>query len=247
MAPWGDEKWYDRYFGEDYLRIYRFADTEDQLRFLQAVLGEGQGRRLLDVACGQGRHAVALAEWGFEVWGLDRSEPLLRVACETARRLRRKVGYLRADVRAFPLGDALFDVAISMFTSFGYFEDEEENQQVLREVARVLKPGGTFILDLANLDFVRSHPPVSQWEHRGAKVSSRYFYDPFARRALTRRTVELDGQVKVYESSVRIYSREEILQRLAAAGLQAMDCYGGYDLSPLTPQSRRMILVARRR
>lgn len=239
--------WYKRYFGPDYLRIYRLADTPDQLDFLAREVTLPPGGRLLDVCCGHGRHATVLAQWGLHVTGFDLSAPFLQVARERARQEGVPLELVRADVRAFPFRTATFDMAISMFTSFGYFEDDQENAWVLHEVARVLKPEGRYILDLANLDFVRHQPPASQWEHEGARVHTTYIYNEASRRAITCRTATFpNGRTEVYESSVRMYEPEEIKQLLLQAGLRPHKVYGSYDGEPLHPSRKRMILLADR-
>lgn len=239
--------WYERYFGPDYLRIYRLADTLDQLAFLEREVKLPPGGRLLDVCCGHGRHATALAQRGLHVTGFDLSAVFLRLAWKRARDEGVPLELVRADVRAFPFRTATFDMAISMFTSFGYFEDDRENTGVLHEVARVLKPGARYILDLANLDFVRRQPSTSQWEHEGTQVVTSYTYHEPSRRAITHRTATFpDGRQEVYESSVRMYEKEEIEGLLAEAGLQVRTVYGSYAGEPLHPSRKRMILIAER-
>ena len=243
-----DSSWYERYFGPDYLRIYRLADTAEQLAFLQQMVTLPPGDRLLDVCCGHGRHATVLAERGLRVTGFDLSAPFLQVAQERARELRVPLALSRADVRFFPFPSRVFDMAISMFTSFGYFEDERENARVLKEVARVIKPGSRYILDLANLDYVRSQPATSDWEHEGTRVSTTYTYHEPSRRARTHRAAFFpDGREEVYESSVRMYEREEIEGMLQQAGLQVVTLYGSYTGEPLHPSRKRMILISERK
>jgi ubiquinone/menaquinone biosynthesis C-methylase UbiE len=239
--------WYECYFGPDYLRIYRLADTPDQLAFLERVVTLPPGGRLLDVCCGHGRHATVLAGRGLHVTGFDLSAPFLRVAQERARELGVPLELVRADVRFFPFRPAAFDMAISMFTSFGYFDDDPDNARVLHEVARVLQPGARYVLDLANPDFVRRQPPTSGWEHEGTQVVTTYTYHEQTRRANTHRTATFpDGRQEVYASSVRMYEQEEIEGLLTAAGLRVQTIYGSYDGEPLHPSRKRMILIAER-
>lgn len=240
--------WYETYFGLDYLRIYRLADTQDQLDFLRHVLPARPGMRILDVCCGHGRHAVELARWGYEVVGLDLSAPFLKVAQATAQGQGLQLPLVRGDVRTFPFQVGTFDVALSLFTSFGYFDDDRENELVLHQIAAVLKPGALFILDLANLDFVRTQPPTSSWEHEGVKVSTVYAFNEATRRATTRRTVQFpEGRKEVLESSVRMYERDEIVSLVESAGFTVQTLYGSYDRAPLHPSRKRMILVSQRR
>ncbi|NUQ00707.1 MAG: class I SAM-dependent methyltransferase [Armatimonadetes bacterium] len=240
-------RWYERYFGLDYLRIYRLADTAAQLAFLQATLADGLGGRLLDLPCGHGRHAVELARWGWRVTGVDLSWPFLSTARQAAGANGLSLPLVRADMRAVPLADASFDVAICMFTSLGYFETVAENQRVLAEFARLVRAGGRLLLDLANIDYVRRQPGTSRWEKEGASVASRYHWDESTRRAVTRRHVIFsDGRVEDYQSSVRLFEGDEIGAMLTATGWEVEMVYGSYDRAPLGLEQPRRILLCRR-
>ena len=147
-------EWFERWFGEEYLRAYAHRDDEDAERLvgLLDTLGvAGAGQRVLDLACGPGRHTAALARRGARVVGLDLSRVLLLAAREAgADRL------VRADMRSLPFRDAAFDAVLNLFTSFGYFTEDVEHETVLREVARALRPGGRFVLDFLNAPGVRA-------------------------------------------------------------------------------------------
>lgn len=243
-----NEAWYQSYFGADYLSIYRLADTAEQLALLDRLLAPYAGGRILDLPCGHGRHCVPLAQAGFEVVGLDLSPVFLGVAAQAARGESLPLRLGRADMRWMPLATATFDAAICMFTSLGYFDTDEEHLGVLREFARVVRPGGGFVLDLANIDAVRRQRPTAQWSKNGVEVRSRYAFDESTRRAATYRLVTFaDGRTAHYESSVRLFEAEEIGGLLAAAGFGITRCYGSYAGEELSPERPRRILVCERR
>jgi SAM-dependent methyltransferase len=140
--------WYEAAFRSEYLRVYRHRDDESAARevaFLLDVTEIRSGDRVLDLACGAGRHARPLAAAGCRVASLDLSADLLREAHD-----RGTPGLVRADMRRVPLLSGSFAAAASLFTSFGYFPSEEEDRAVLAEVARVLAPGGRYLLDVMN-------------------------------------------------------------------------------------------------
>jgi len=241
-----NEAWYETYFGADYLSIYRLADTAEQLALLERLLAPFAGGRILDLPCGHGRHAAPLAAAGFQVVGVDLSTVFLHVAASAERAKDLPVRLARADMRVMPLASSAFDAAICMFTSLGYFDTDEEHLGVLREFARVVRPGGGLVLDLANIDAVRVQPDSAQWRKNGVEVSSRYAFDESTRRAVTRRLVRFDdGRTAEYESSVRLFEAAEIESLLRAAGwrvIEQLGSYGGGEVSSALP---RRILVCR--
>src|SRR5206468_11908124 len=134
---------------EDWLRIALSIPDEradQQTEFVVSALELARGARVLDLACGHGRHSARLARRGFDVTGLDVSASSLELARETEPAAE----YVEGDMRKLPFEDASFDAAINLFTAFGYFEDEADDARVLHEVSRVLRPGGSFLIDTIN-------------------------------------------------------------------------------------------------
>ena len=141
-----DPRWHESFFGEDWLRIALSIPDEradQQTDFVVSALELAPGARVLDLACGHGRHSARLARLGFDVTGLDVSASSLELARETEPAAE----YVEGDMREIPVEDESFDAVINLFTAFGYFEDEDDDQRVLNEVARVLRPGGAFLID----------------------------------------------------------------------------------------------------
>ena len=145
--------WYTKFFNEDYIEIYserlsRDA-TERETAFVVDALGLRDGDRVLDLACGHGRHAVALAQRGMVVTGQDLNEDYLRMAREDAARAGVEIETVHGDMREIPFTDE-FDAVINMFTAFGYFDSEDEDVRVLEAVANALESGGKLLLDTIN-------------------------------------------------------------------------------------------------
>jgi SAM-dependent methyltransferase len=138
-----------------------------------------------------------------------------------------------------------FDRVVNWFTAFGYFDDAG-NRQVLTEVARVLKPGGWFALEMNNRDgVIRRFQPVSVEERDGNLLIDRRRFEPLTGRMVAERTVIRDGQVRHVPFFVRMFTFTELRDWLLAAGFTSVQ---GYDEegSPLALDSQRMITVARR-
>jgi len=247
MPRESERPWYEIAFGELYPLLYPHRDdasADAEVAALERLLAHAFARaRVLDVGCGTGRHAAALARRGAHVTALDLSPQLLARA---RRRPELASGRLiRADMRRLPLRGG-FDLAVNLFTSFGYFPTEEENAGVLAELARMLRPGGHLVLDHANRAALESQlVPADTRRAPGLVIHQ-------TRRLVGSRvqkqvSVERDdGRRERYTEDVRLYRPAELAALLAAAGFADVHCYGGFAGQPLTPVAPRMILVARR-
>src|SRR4051794_735227 len=147
-------EWFEEWFGEEYLQLYPHRDLAEAERAVALILdrvGFAPGWRVLDVACGAGRHARAFETAGARCFGLDLSAALLRAA-------RGVTGapLVRADMRALPVRDASMDLTVNLFTSFGYFERDAEHAAALGEMVATLRPGGWFVIDFLNAPSVRA-------------------------------------------------------------------------------------------
>ncbi len=150
-------------------------------------------------------------------------------------------------MRQLPLAlDGKIDGVINMFTSFGYFDDEAENQKVLYGVARVLRKGGRFLLDVPNLvGRMRNFRKSSRTEVDGTLVLRHWDYDAVRSRINDQMTItEPDGARRVQRWSIRLYSYAELKSLLSRAGLTALEVWGGLDSSALTLESPRIVILA---
>jgi SAM-dependent methyltransferase len=247
--------WWETFFGEDYLRIYGPAlppertarEVEGLVRLLEQ-LGVPPGGAVLDLACGHGRHAVPLAGRGYRVTGLDLSRVFLRRAEEDARAAGVDVRWVHGDMREIPF-DAEFDAVLNIFTAFGYFDAEDEDLGVLRQVRKALKPGGVFVLETLHRDaLVRGFRPHGLTRHEdGLLVLEEREFDPLSGRSRTRLTmIHPDGTRREHAYSTRVYAATELAGLCAAAGLEVAAHHGGLDGGALTLDSRRLVLACRR-
>jgi ubiquinone/menaquinone biosynthesis C-methylase UbiE len=247
--------WYEEFFDEDYIRFHLGGAawlgerTTGECDFVVQALGLKEGDRVLDLCCGQGRHSVELARRGFDVTGADLSEYLLGLARKAAEEAQVGVRFERCDMRELPW-NAEFDAAINIFTSFGYLESDEEDEKALRAVHRALRPGGGVLLDLPTLShFQKIHPGRKRdWsEHEGRLVVDEFTWDMHrSRLRLERAIVEPDGARRRKRFDLRIYTHPEIAAMLGRSGFEWERTFGGLDVSDLGPDSRRMLMLARR-
>lgn len=236
-------EWFEHWFGEEYLDLYPHRDDRDAERAVALLETHGfvrRGQCVLDLACGAGRHAAALARRGARVVGLDLSLPLLLRAAR-----RTGVPLVRADMRRLPLREAAFQVVVNLFTSFGYFEQDEQHAAVLREVARVLARGGVFALDFLNAAAVRSAlVPFEEGTVGDRLVAQERRLSGDGRFVL--KTIHLAEEGRSYMERVRLFEREELERMLSTGGLEPCAAFGDYDGGPYSRSSPRLILVARR-
>jgi SAM-dependent methyltransferase len=236
----------DDVFDADYLYFYDTILTDDvsdrQVDTLWRVLQLQAGTPVLDLACGHGRIANRLAARGAMVTGLDATPLFLGEARRDAQARGVEVDYVEGDMRDLPWRDR-FDAVISVFTSFGYFDDAT-NRRVLEQVRDVLKPGGRFCLELNNLAWLFANFREQHVTERdGNWMIDRTAYDPLTGRAMTSRTVIRDGQQRTFEFSVRMFTFAELRHWLVAAGFTDVAGYSGRG-EELTVDTPRMMLVA---
>jgi len=241
------QDWYRRLFNEDYIKIDWHDRTPQEVEGIIRLLEPKEGAKILDLCCGYGRHAIPLATRGYEVTGVDLSETMLAKAKRDAQVSGVHVGWMQADARDLPFA-ATFDLALNLFTAFGYFEREGDNLRVLREVARVLKPGGRFLLDTANHDFlVRYFQPQSWHSYSGVLLLEERSFDPVESRIEGVWTVvHADGTRREYPHSIRAYTFAELRLLLTLVGLEVLQVYGGYEKQTFSWDAPRMLIVSQK-
>jgi SAM-dependent methyltransferase len=243
--------WYDGFFEGDWLNEVALRIPEErtarEVEFLIEKLGLDEGARVLDLACGHGRMALALAGRGCKVTGLDLSPRSLRIARQAAERAGLEIEWVEADMREIPAG-AEFDAVVSIFTAFGYFQEEDENQRVLEGVAAALLPGGAFLIDSLNLLGLSGRYRDRWWEERdGVLQLEEHEFDFLNGRNRARWTfLRPDGTRSELVHSLRTYAPHELASMLERAGLVVEGAWGGWDSSELSFDSRRLILLARK-
>jgi ubiquinone/menaquinone biosynthesis C-methylase UbiE len=236
--------WFKSAFGELYPVLYPHRDDESAAREVcnlirQLQLARG-GAQVLDLCCGNGRHAASLAEMGFDVYGLDLSPELLARAAARCALCGRLV---RGDLRQLPFG-ARFDLVVNLFTSFGYFSADKDNTRALREMARVLRPGGQLVIDHINsASIARTLVPEDTRRAGDHRITQRRRIAKHRVRKEIRIEWD-DGRTARIHEDVRLYTPEEMRQLLNTCGLTDVRFYGSFDGAALTPQAERMIVRA---
>jgi SAM-dependent methyltransferase len=234
--------WYREWFGEEYLDLYSYRDEAEARRhveFFRKQFGTVHGP-ILDLACGKGRHIREFRATGYHVIGCDLSWTLLRYGIAE----HGPMPVARADMRRLPFCDASLSGLVNFFTSFGYFEDEDENLRTVREMARVLMKGAPFLFDYLNVE--RELSRLVEKEERSTEsgpVLIERWFDPAARTFNKRITM---GEKKFLER-VRGYDLDEMSAIFTSSGMAIREAFGDFDGSPFGPASPRLILLGTRR
>ncbi|MFQ5652787.1 MAG: class I SAM-dependent methyltransferase [bacterium] len=240
--------WYQAWFGQDYLKVYPHRDEDEarkQVAFVEHVLPLHPLHNILDLGCGSGRHALELSRRGYAVTCLDLSPVLLNLAKQKNPEtccLRFVIG----DMRHLPFEEA-FDSVVSFFTTFGYFETDDENLETLKNIERVLKPGGTFLQDYLNKSFViKNLVPFDRRTENGHEIIQERTYNRTGERIEKKITLKERGSVREYFESVRLYTLEEMQRLFAMTHLTLEETFGDFDGRPFSEDSPRLILVGRK-
>jgi SAM-dependent methyltransferase len=250
------KEWWESYFDAQYLLEYEpifspARDRADVARLID-ILGLPDGERVLDVPCGQGRHAHLLAEAGFDVTGLDYSRHLLDIA--RARGTGPRLRYVRGDMRALPdKWSGRFAAVLNLFTSFGFFLDPADDKRVVREFARVLRPNGVLVWHGGSRDGVMGKFLSRDWwkSSNGTIIAHERDFDPLSGILTIRshwngkdaRDKHASGE---REHRIRLYTASRLAELCRQAGLIVEEAYDGWSSAPLTRRSSEMLLVARK-
>lgn len=247
--------------------------TNRELQFCERVLNWHPGDTVLDAPCGQGRHTRRLAEKGFQVIGIDLSNRLLEIAHNTQLPLNPSgplpqpnhpqnspVGadlnvspsfvhpplLIRGHLAFLPLPEACVHYAISMFSSFGYGQTEDENMAILAEYARVLRPGGRLLIDVMNRHFLTQFlSPVYRHQEGGVAVREERRIVENGRRLINTITViEKDGTRRQYPYTPWLYNGWELTLMAQQVGLKPIAVYGDFEARPYSMTSERAMVVA---
>ncbi len=232
----------ERFFREAWPTISQEVESADDpeaaVAWIVANTKLPERGRVLDAPCGFGRHSVAFARRGYQVTGVDFSETELQRARAAAAAAGVPLTCICQDMRDMEFSGE-FDLAVNLFSSIGYFSDDED-RMLLDRFWRALAPGGTFVLDTRNRDhFVRHVTP----EEVIAGIRIEQTFDPETSRVRGVWT-RVDGGALIGETEFRLYSAHELRAMLRPERWRRVDLQGGLDGSPFTLDSPRLVLIA---
>jgi SAM-dependent methyltransferase len=225
------EEWFRNWFGsKEYLEVYRHRDDEDAQKILDLIFNKTNLPNkplILDAACGAGRHLINLTLEGYNPVGFDLSMTLLKKAKEEAAAKSILINVFRADIRNVFL-KANFDLVINLFTSFGYFLTDEENFRFCTSAYNMLKSKGFYVLDYLNIDFL-----VENLQEESVRVIGEKKIYEFRRiendRVVKEIIIESENEKRKYFESVKLYSKDSLVDKLLKIGFELDSIFGDYD------------------
>ena len=240
--------WYKDWFRDaNYNVVYEHRDEEEAERMLNLIehtIGHNPVRRVLDLGCGSGRHTIAFAKRGYSnVTGVDLSPALLQEARKESEHQHLHIRFLERDMREVPEGT--FDLILNLFTSFGYFEQDEENASVIQNAARHLATDGWFVLDFLNSQWVRKHL-VAHDERKASNGTTIEQTRWIENNRNEKRVLIRDKfEAKEYVESVRLFDLADFERMFVAAKLSILHYFGSYSGQPFDAEtSPRLIMFA---
>ena len=251
MTP-KNKNWYKEIWSLDIKNQSWTEDTKNQVDFIINAFQLKGSERILDLACGFGRHSLELARRGFSVVGVDITKEYVLDATKTADKENLNARFIHSDIRELDFHEE-FDVVLNMADgAIGYLENEEENLKIFDVVAKALKPGGKHIMDIMNGDYADSHFPCNLWDagEKGLTLS-RFEWDKQSRIMLYGQRDYAYGEHLTKPEfgpgdPIRLYSRKEIEEVLVQRGMKVKAVYSRFDGTPGTENDIQMIVVSKK-
>jgi SAM-dependent methyltransferase len=236
--------WFEDWFGSPYYKVlYQNRDELEAQLFVKSLITYLQpmpGSRMLDIACGEGRYAVQLVGYGYDVVGIDLSEPSIEIA---KKQENEYLQFYVHDMRK-PFYSNYFDFAFNFFTSFGYFKTERDHQLAVNTFAQALKPGGLLVIDYFNKDYVINKLIAEDTIERGGytfhinkKLENKYIIKEISFNNEHGKALQFTEQVAAFDLS-------DFVKMFKEAKLSLVGTFGDYQLNEYNPlHSPRMIMI----
>lgn len=231
----GSETWYKDCWSLDIKKQSWVEDTEKQVDFLIKTMNLTGKEKILDLACGYGRHSLAFARRGFQVVGVDITKDFIEDANKSAKEEALPAKFIQSDIREVSF-EQEFDVVLNMADgAIGYLENDEENLKIFDVIARALRPGGKHFMDIVSANYADTHFPCSLWDagEKGLTLSQ-FEWDKESK-------IMLYGQLDYYFGEIlnkpvfdtgcptRLYHMNEVHKIMQNRGMQVVQMFGTFD------------------
>tara|TARA_B100000768_G_C11248537_1_gene362941 strand:- start:760 stop:1503 length:744 start_codon:yes stop_codon:yes gene_type:complete len=238
-----NQLWFQSWFNTPYYHIlYKNRDYKEAELFIKNLVHylnlDTESDSVLDLACGKGRHSIFLNSLGFNVKGIDLSKKSIENASANATN---SLSFEVHDMRT--IYDSQFEVVLNLFTSFGYFDNEFDNQNVIRSIKSSLKPNGIGVIDFMNsTQVIENLIATNSYTADSLTFNLKRDYT----NGFINKSIEVvdNNQILHFKEKVRAYTFEDFKSMLSVAGLHLLDCFGSYKLDPYNKKtSERLILI----
>lgn len=246
------QNWYKEWFSSKYyLEIYKHRDDKDARNLINLIIEQlnlPSGSKILDICCGAGRHSIELAKRGFNVTGFDLSRFLIEQAKLNLKKNKSdkvKVKFLIKDMRNFNFKNS-FELALNLFTSFGYFEDDDENFLIFRNAANSISRNGYFVFDYLNRDFlIKNLKEVSKTRISGKKVlQKRRIENGFVIKDIF---IQVGKNELFFTERLKLYSMSDFKKIFKINNLKIITTFGDYHGIEFDKyKSARIIIFAKK-
>jgi len=243
-----EKTWYKNWFNSPfYHKLYFERDEQEADAFIKKLIAHlkpAPGSRMLDVACGKGRHSKTLASLGFNVTGIDISPDSISFAKQFEKD---NLDFYVHDMR-LPFWGNYYEYAFNFFTSFGYFNTRREHDDAMRTIAKSLKPGGVFVIDYLNVHYAEEHLVHHEVKQIGESRYDIHRWDDETH-FYKKITVTDPSLSKPFENTERVakFSLGDFTEMLAFQGLQVQEVFGDYQFNKYdVSKTPRLILIAKK-
>jgi len=246
--------WYKHGWSLDIKNSSWTEDTENQVDFIVKALGLKGGERILDLACGYGRHALALARRGFQLTGADITPVFIEDATKSAAAENLPATFILSDIRDVSFENG-FDAVLNLADgAIGYLENDGENLKIFDVVARALKPGGAHFMDVCSAEHARLHFPKTSWEVGEKSLAlARFEWDEPTRRMTYAGWDIPYGEparkpnIRMEDADpVRLYDLPELEEILRQRGMEVYAAYCDYYGHPATHKELQLMVCSRK-
>lgn len=244
--------WYKSIWSLDIKEQSWVEDTENQVDFIVSTLKLTGKERILDLACGFGRHALSLARRGFQVTGVDITEEFIKDAVQAANSEGLKAEFIHSDIRDLSIANE-YDVVLNLADgAIGYLESEEENLKIFDVISNALKPGGKHLMDICNAEYAQHYFPAQYWDAGDNALSiSRFEWDDKKRIMLFGDNTIVYGELAKkpdieYGAPQRLYSLDEIEGIWKQRGMQVVQTFSDYYGKAASYKELQLMVYARK-
>lgn len=246
MRPWHEDDKFWETMAPKMFPEKQFSKAASEVDSIVKLLKIKPKSKVLDLCCGPARHSLELARHGFQVTGVDRTRSYIDGAKKQAKREKLEVEFIHEDMRCFKRNQK-YDAVLNLFTSFGYFKDKADDQQVVKNIYQSLKPGGKLLIEIMGKEVLLRIFQERDWkEENGA-----FFLEE---RKLSRggnwiecRWILIEGnKPKEFTISHRLYSSKKLSELLLKSGFKEVKLFGDLSRAPYDQKAKRLVVLARK-